>query len=246
VSVAILWHDNAGAVVSAVFDVDEQETHDLQNVVTEHPVEDGQDVTDHVRPALDRFTIQGYVSDTPLYGNPGVVGAASFVEIELQIPDYPLQLSESGLISAGIGAIGNALFGKPRYKATLLKFENFKSRKRAMFVAFGDARRNGRVCRVLTSMHEYENMVVEQITATRTPGDGNGAVFTVTMKEIDFVTSEEVDAPTPAEVSGATKNATGSQNTEDDSAKRAANNDTAALRLAKAVRGKLPKSLGGK
>lgn len=238
-SVAILWHDDTGAVVSAVFDVDEQETHDLQNVVTEHPVEDGQDVTDNVRPQLDRFTIQGYVSDTPLFSNPGVVGVASFVELELQIPEYPLQLSESGLITAGIGALSEAILGKPKYRATLLRFENFKSRKRAMFVAFKDARDSARVSRIITSMHEYENMVVEQITVTRAPGDGNGAVFTVTLKEIDFVTSEEVESPTPTEIAGKTRNATGSQNTADDDKKRAEANDTFALKGYKALVGKL-------
>lgn len=230
-SVIILWHNDAGAAVSAIFDVDEQETHDLQNIVTEHPVDSSADISDNVRPQLDRFTIQGFVSDTPLFTNPGVVGAASYVEIELQIPDYPIQFGEAGLISAGIGALGSAIFGKPKHKATLVKFANFQSRKRAMFQAFKDARDNARICRVITAMHEYDNMVIEQFTSTRAPGDGNGAVYTVTLKEIDFATTEDTDAPEPAEVSGSTINASGSKNTADDAQKISDANDTLALRL---------------
>ncbi len=230
-SVVILWHNDAGAAVSAVFDVDEQETHDLQNIVTEHPVDNSANVSDNVRPQLDRFTIQGFVSDTPLFTNPGVVNVASYVEIEIQAPHYPLLLGEASLIKAGIGAIGDAIFGKQKYKATLVKFSDFKSRKRAMFAAFKDVRDNARLCRILTSMHEYDNMVVEQITATRAPGDGNGTVFTVTLKEIDFVTTEDTDAPEPAEVSGSVVNASGSKNTADDAKKISDANDTVALRL---------------
>lgn len=238
-SIAIVWHDDTGAAVSAVFDVDEQETHDLQNIVTEHPIEDSQDATDNVRPALDRFTIQGFVTDSPLWTNPGVVSSSQFTEIEIQVPEYPLQLSEAGLIEAGVGAIGDALFGKTTPKATLLRLSETKSRKRAMFQALRDVRQNARVCRVLTSMHEYENMVFEQITATRAPDDGNGADFTVTLKEIKIVSSEDVEAPEPAEITGAVRNATGSQNTADDDKKRAEANDTFALKGYKALVGKL-------
>lgn len=235
-STVILWHDDAGAAVSLIFDVDEQETHDLQNVITDHPVEDGKDISDNVRPQLDKFTVVGYVTDTPLFSNPpDMIGVGVLTDIELQIPDYPLQIGEAGLISAGIGALSNAIFGKPKVKATLFKFPNFKSRKRATYDLCRDARDNARVCRVLTSLHEYENMEIEQITITRAPADGGGAVFSITLKEVDFVSSELVDAPEPAEVTGSAKDSTGSKNTTDD--KNSDSNDTAALRLFNAGKG---------
>lgn len=230
-STIIIWHDDAGAVVSAVFDIDEQETHDLQNVVTDQPVEDGKDISDNVRPQLDKFTVQGYVTDTPLFSNPTeVIGVGELKTIELQIPDYPLQIGEAGLISAGIGAIGNALLGKPKHTATLFQFPDFKSRKRVMYDVFRDARDKARICRVLTSLHEYDNMAIEQITVTRAPIDGGGAVFAVTTKEMNFATSELVDAPQPAEVSGAAKSSTGSKNTTDDNATNSDANKTLLLR----------------
>jgi hypothetical protein len=240
-SVSIIWTDDAGAVVSCIFDVDEQETHDLQNVITEHPVETGSDISDNVRPQLRRFTIEGFVSDSPLFSNPGVFNSSSFVTVELQIPDYPLLVSETALIQAGTRAIGNALFGKPgKPTARLLKLDkstDSQSRKKAIFDALDDARTNARLCRIYTKLFNYTNMVIEQITVTRAPDDGNGATFTVTLKEVQFVSSDVVDAPEPAEVSGAIKNASGSKNTADDDAKKAALKDSVLSQIADSAQG---------
>jgi hypothetical protein len=42
------------------------ETHDVENEVTEHPVEAGYVITDHVRRKPQRVTIEGIVSNTPV------------------------------------------------------------------------------------------------------------------------------------------------------------------------------------
>ena len=42
------------------------ETHSLNSVTTEHPVEEGADVTDHIRISPDMLTIEGLVSNTPI------------------------------------------------------------------------------------------------------------------------------------------------------------------------------------
>lgn len=45
-----------------------QETHVSKNEVTQFPVEEGVDITDHVRKQPDRVTIRGIVTDTPILG----------------------------------------------------------------------------------------------------------------------------------------------------------------------------------
>jgi hypothetical protein len=47
-------------------DIAESEEHVFENEVTEHPVESGGDITDHVRARAISLTIEGIVSDTPL------------------------------------------------------------------------------------------------------------------------------------------------------------------------------------
>lgn len=218
--VTLAWEDDSGAEVSAIFDIDTQETHELANVITEHPVEEGADVADHVRPQLKRFQLEGFVSDTPLLSNHNVVNEATFQDLELQIPEMPMQASLSGAISAGVSAIGNAFTGGPKpLKVKMLRFDNFKSRKRAAFEAFEDARINARLVRVITSVAEYENMLIEQVTVTRSPDDCDGATFSIALKEIRLVVSDIVVAPEPAELSGQLMKAAGAKSGKDDKEK---------------------------
>lgn len=219
-STVITWTDDAGAVISLELDVDLQESHDLSSEITEHPVEEGADVMDHVRPRLRRVSVEGYVSDTPGLTNPGVADVANFVGLELQLPDRPLRVSLSGGLAAGISAVKEGLFGlAPAPKVLMLQLDDFKSRKRAVYDALEDARLNARLCRVITSLHEYDNMLIEQVTPSRTPNDGNGATFAITLKEIIQVSSDVTVAPEPAELSGGIKIPAGSKNAKTDEAK---------------------------
>jgi hypothetical protein len=52
-------------VVTVELDASVTETHSLANTVTDHPVEDGVNVSDHSRPEPDALTIEGIVSNTP-------------------------------------------------------------------------------------------------------------------------------------------------------------------------------------
>lgn len=47
-------------------DIAEVEEHTFENEVTEHPVESGSDITDHVRARAIVVSVDGIVSDTPL------------------------------------------------------------------------------------------------------------------------------------------------------------------------------------
>lgn len=47
-------------------DIAEAEEHAFENEVTEHPVESGVDITDHVRARAIELTVEGVVSDTPI------------------------------------------------------------------------------------------------------------------------------------------------------------------------------------
>lgn len=219
-STVITWTDDSGAAQTLELDVDLQESHDLASDITEHPVEEGADVTDHVRPRLRRVTIEGYVSDTPWITNPGVAEQAEFKSLELQLPPKPQQISLSAGLAAGIGAISDALFGPaPPLKATILTLDDVKSRKRAVYDALEDVRLNARLCRVITSLHEYDNMLIEQVVPTRTPASGTGAGFVVTYKEIKRVSSDVTVAPEPSEVLGAVKVAGGAKNAKQDEGK---------------------------
>jgi hypothetical protein len=213
--ITITYEDDSGAVVSIKFDVDTQETHELANIITEHPVEKGADISDNIQPQLDQFTIEGYVSDAPTFSNPGIVDVATFSGVELQISAHPLP--QQFTAAAAVGALGNLVFGGGgNPTATMMTFDELPSRKKALYDLLRDVRDNARVCRVITAMHEYEDMVLQSLTSTRTPEAGSGAVFSVVMKQIRFVTSDVTVAPEPTEKLGAAPVSVGSKNADED------------------------------
>jgi len=54
--------------VSIKIDVVSQETHSLSDTITDHPVEEGSDVSDHDRPDPDQVTLECLITNTPLDG----------------------------------------------------------------------------------------------------------------------------------------------------------------------------------
>jgi len=213
--ITITYEDDSGAVVSIKFDVDTQETHELANIITEHPVEKGADVSDNIQPQLDQFTIEGYVSDAPTLSNPGILDVAEFKGVELQISAHPLPTKFTA--GAAVGALLDFVTGAGgNPTAYMLNFDALTSRKKALYNLLRDVRDKGRVCRVLTPMHDYEDMVLQQLTATRSIDSGSGAVFSVVFKQILFVTSDVTLAPEPTERLGAAPVAVGSKGAQHD------------------------------
>lgn len=110
------------------FSVVEQETHDLDSEITDHAVEKGSNITDHVRDVPDKVTLNVFVSNEPIEDFPdGLLGASvQGVPLQLEaeqlfqpgqatvnmlgIPSLPIPTI--GLLPVGVGsAVNNALAG---------------------------------------------------------------------------------------------------------------------------------------
>ena len=64
---AVLVYEYTPGVLSALeFDATLSEVHSASATVTEHPVEKGAAITDHVRPQLDRVQLEGLITNTPI------------------------------------------------------------------------------------------------------------------------------------------------------------------------------------
>lgn len=60
-----------------------REGHGRSAETTDHPVEDGADITDHIRKRAETYTIEGYVTNTPLTGTPdGGISQDTFNALE--------------------------------------------------------------------------------------------------------------------------------------------------------------------
>jgi ABC-type branched-subunit amino acid transport system ATPase component len=206
------------------FDIRRNENHNLVTTVTEHPVETGADIADHVRDELDRFNIEGYVTDTPTNQNrfqddvfERRQNVGTIKNVEIQIPDQPFLLGVSSAIGAGLNALGSLITGALNPpKARILTFDDFKSRVKIVARLLDDLRRSHKLVRIITGVYEYDNMLLEQLDVSQSVDDGRGATFSCSFKEIRTVESEITAAPSPAEALGQSQKAAGSKSAEAD------------------------------
>ncbi len=244
---ALLWKDpDTGALNTFEFDATTSEDPTDAITITDHPVEEGTNVVDHARPDPERITLEGIITDTPHHGNLGdddnytdqplslsvdIMGPPGTQTIHLDVPDPPVEISESGLIRAGVSALGNAIFGGPNNDATAWGVPNRKtlsasatalqavsqvSRSRREYEKLLAAKDVTAVFDVVTSRREYFDMLIERIGAPRTPEDGDGLKFSIDLRRLRIAASQTVDPPQPTEARGAKAKSMGSQTTKDD------------------------------
>jgi Dit-like tail protein len=189
----------SGGFESIVLDATVRQQHDATAEVTTHPVEEGADVADHVRRALDRLTIEGVVTNAPAVvpvsavGNPnvGFDGATAQVEaVALEVPSPPTQLNVSGLVGAAIDSV----FPQNR-QAQVLAFSAAFDRVRAVDARLRDLMETGTPVLVVTSLRDYERMEVVSYATTRDAATGDALRFVLDLQEVRVVSTEVVAAP---------------------------------------------------
>lgn len=210
--------------ITVIFDAVTSLTPDDPVTITDHPVEEGADVTDNARSQANRLSIEAIVSMGPNQMiDPDIhLGQIDLsvptrsprqtTKLTLDIPTPPVQFSESGLVQAGIGALTSAILGPP--KATVLNTPGAQTDKVTAVVLVQNARRNRvrdvydtllkvkdqhALITVLTSHRDYFDMMIERLGKPQTVADGTSAKFQIDLKRIRTVSSSTVVAPKPAE-----------------------------------------------
>lgn len=194
-----------------VFDLTVSEGHEATSEVTEHPVEQGSNIADHVRQNPQGLSLEMYVTNTPIED----IGRGSVDVLELDLPHYtpPLLPTPGSLFAAAQNAITNAITGGPQpLKVQVLEFPQPFDRIKEIHDQLLDLWKAGGTMSVVTSVRTYDTMVLTKISLPRTePG---GATFSLDLKQIRTVTTATVAAPKPAEKRGAPGAAKGSQSTK--------------------------------
>lgn len=205
----LLWLNDGGETEFAEFDAVTSQSHDSQVQIAEHPVETGSNIADHARTEPERVTLEAYVTNNPLSTDPGV--EANQENLELDLPPKPF----SGIsTSALVGAIGDALFSGA--KTASGSVNDGQDRARAVYELLKDARDKHRRIRCVTTLAEYDDMLIERLGVPRTIEDGEGISFQIDLKKIRIVTSKIVDAPEPAELRGQGTESKGSKAGKDE------------------------------
>jgi hypothetical protein len=195
--------------------------HDHSSEITEHAVERGSNITDHVRPKADRVTMTVFVSECPIFDSRMEIKDFPFplnapqdktrtLPLALPVNPGPSILTPGGLASA-VGSLVDQIFSSPRsYAATLYDtptpgsqtvtarlggFSQEFDGVREAFDVLEGLRLTGALLKVLTPKRDYGNMVLEAISMSRNHEDGDGATLTLTFREVRIVDSKKTRAP---------------------------------------------------
>ena len=192
-STVYLVPDDPGLDVIA-FHVTSNEMHTANSVLTDNPVEDGSIITDHVIHDPDLFSFEATITESPhvldFYGN------GEDVTIDAGVPTVVAGI----VLNSAISVRG---FGRPDWRE--------KSLVREAFDRLETLRLAGITCTVITSLHEYESMILVHHEIPRGPLSLGAGAFKIDLREIVIVTTEEVSAPKPKEPRGEKLKAKGAQ-----------------------------------
>ena len=188
---SITWTGSDGAEKSLEFDATISDSHSSNAEITEHPIEDGANVSDHIRPGLDRVSLRIVISDNPI-ATPGdhATGATG-------------TMGTVDLVGAD---------GVKSGEARVLTFDGFLFRAKWVYEELLTLMSMGAPVGVITSLRDYESMAIESVNPLRDVESGNALFATVEFKQVRVVTSQVVAAPEPREERGRPGSERGRQN----------------------------------
>lgn len=160
------------------FDVSISELHQITAQATQHPLEDGAVITDHVRPDPIILTVEAFVSDTPIH-----------------IPETHTD-----------GAVGQttarSTTDPSRQTFTTLGFQKALNRVQNVMHQLFELVNRGAPVELITSIRRYENMIIESCEMPRNAESSSAVTFAMTFRQIRIVRTETVRAPEPKENRG--------------------------------------------
>lgn len=212
--ITLIYTDASNALQTIDFDATLRELHSATAQPTEHPVEVGVDLTDHVRPDRARISCDVFVTNTPIGQIAKDLGG---VNSQLQLTKTERVMTKSAQVSGGAFSVrppgAPTLFFPVQVTpaersdrtsvvaGNVLQFPVQFDRVRDVYEKLETLRRAGTPVAVLSSLRDYDSMVISSLSA---PRDHNDSVtFQLELTEVRFAESQTIDAPVPLERRGA-------------------------------------------
>ena len=201
--------------VDLYFECNTSEAGEHTSTPTEHAVEQGANVTDHVRSNPRRFSLEVFLSNTPI--TIGGLADMQFTFVELDVPKFekPIIPTPGAVLSAGAAALNALVNGKPLHKAAVLKASSKANIVKETIELLEKWRTNAVLGEVIASWGVYKNVVITKVAPSRDASTGDAAKVSLEFTEIRLVEAKMVTAPAPSEPRGQTMVNKGRQPTED-------------------------------
>ena len=199
--------ENESTADIIVIDATVSETVNLEADVTDHPVEDGPDINDHIRPKPVMVEIEGIVSETPL------TLAMDLNKMTTSTKDALTSTARSfgGGIGSQVGTrIANQFNSSAGALGGIAGASLFQSDANPAKAARDklEAMLTGKVIfRLQTKFKIYDNMAITRLSFPRTNETGKALRFAMSCKQVNIVQSETVAAIARSAAGGGTKKA---------------------------------------
>lgn len=203
---AFIKYDDGAKTLT--FDVVTSETQEFSTAITEHPVEKGSNIADHIRQELTNVRLEVFVSNAPI-NNPKF----SRQSVDLPVKEFSPPLAPTpGSIFGALGSlISSLLSGKKEWKAQV-----YKTSKEENFVAdaldtLRQIQTKGTLCDIYTSSRNHKSMLLVRVEPNGNAGTGTGRSLTLEFRQFREVATKLVAAPKSTETRGKTIEKKGAQ-----------------------------------
>lgn len=211
-SVTLVYEDDAGVLQTVRFDAVLRELHTATAVPTEHTMESGVDLSDHVRPERARLSLDGFVTNTPTPSS--FTGKSRGVQQQMQFTRTERATVSPASVSGGrtppIRIPGAPTIITPitvrnavredrvtTVAGNVFQFPTRFDRVREVYDTLELLRRTGTSFAVYSYLREYDSMVITSMSAPKEAQDA--ITFALELIEVRFADTETIDAPAPRE-----------------------------------------------
>lgn len=205
--------DDDGTLVPLVLDAAIEERHRMGAIATEHPVERGVAITDHVRPERRTLTVQVAISDTPIRATRALGGSVRPVELDL--PGRRVHTRGARRDGEQWEPAEVQERAAPPIRAQVFHPDSEPTRVRDSWELLLRARDNALLAVVTTGLETYEDMVLTEAVTNRTAADGSWIKADLTFAQVRRVATQLVDDPTPIRPRDRRQVNRGTQSTEE-------------------------------
>lgn len=170
-----------GQIGSLTLDTTIDERHEYTNQVSSFPIEDGSEITDHVRQEPERITLTGIVTKSPVKFLGGAL---------VRKTDFFQRGNENDAVQEALETLlTDAGYAFPIQPGTL------QARKNTV-----------RPIDVVTGLRCYPGMIITNLSIPRDKSTGDAMRFSITLKKVNFVESPfEINTFTEANLSTANR-----------------------------------------
>lgn len=167
----------------AVLDVVKDEIIDYEAEISEHPVEEGQEISDHVQLKNPTIRLKGVISNTPLDLSIAIANLASGTLAAITSSQARQNLLNTG-VSQAVGILGSALQGN----AGNLTADAYSGAVDAISrVILLNAYQAKMPFSVITKRQRFDNVVIKRLTFPRNEETGYALAFEMEIKQIRIV-----------------------------------------------------------